>query len=48
MEANKIAITISSVLKSMMDISTTQNEENYRESVVLQAIENVAILLKEM
>lgn len=47
-DANKIAITISSVLKSMMDISTTQNEENYRESVVIQAIENVAILLKEM
>ena len=47
-DTNKIAITISSVLKTMLDISGTQVEENYRETVVLQAIENVAILLKEM
>lgn len=47
-DVNKIAITISSVLKSMLDISTDEAEETYRESVVLQAIENVTILLKEM
>lgn len=47
-DSNKIAITISSVLKSMFDISSNESEENYRESVIIQAIENVAILLKEM
>ncbi len=47
-DANKIAITISSVLKSMFNISSDEYEETYRESVVIQAIENVAILLKEM
>ncbi len=47
-DANKIAITISSVLKSMFEISTRESEEAYRESVVIQAIENMAILLKEM
>lgn len=47
-DANKIAITISSVLKSMFDISTDESAEAYRESVVIQAIENVALLLKEM
>lgn len=47
-DTNKIAITISSVLKSMFDISTNESSENYRESVVIQAIENVAILLKEI
>ncbi|MCI8617723.1 MAG: TraM recognition domain-containing protein [Clostridia bacterium] len=47
-DSNKIAITISSVLKTMFDISNNESEEAYRESVVIQAIENVAILLKEM
>lgn len=47
-DTNKIAITISSVLKSMFDISTNESSENYRESVVIQAIENISILLKEM
>ena len=47
-DANKIAITISSVLKTMCDISSRESAETYRESVVIQAIENVAILLKEM
>ena len=45
---NKIAITISSVLRTMLDISKEQSSETYRESVVIQAIENMAILLKEM
>lgn len=47
-DTNKIAITISSVLKTMLDISSDTPDETYRESVVLQAIENVAILLKEI
>ena len=47
-DANKIAITISSVLKSMLDISNNEPYETYRESVVIQAIEHVALLLKEM
>lgn len=47
-DTNKIAITISSVLKTMLDISSDAPDETYRESVVLQAIENVAILLKEI
>ncbi len=47
-DANKIAITISSVLKTMFDISKNESEENYRESIVIQAIENMSILLKEM
>lgn len=47
-DTNKIAITISSVLKTMFDISSNESFENYRESIVIQAIENMAILLKEM
>ena len=47
-DTNKIAITISSALKTMFDISTHEPGETYRETVVIQAIENVAILLKEM
>ena len=45
---NKIAITISSVLRTMLDISKDEPTETYRESVVIQAIENISILLKEM
>ena len=45
---NKIAITISSVLRTMLDISKDEPSETYRESVVIQAIENMSILLKEM
>lgn len=44
----KIAGTISSVLRTMLDISKDEPDETYRESVVIQAIENVSILLKEM
>lgn len=47
-DANKIAITISSILKTMLDISNKEDSETYRENVVLQAIENTAILLKEI
>lgn len=44
-DANKIAITISSVMKAMVDIS---KYELFKELQVIQAIENISILLKEM
>lgn len=47
-DPNKIAITISSVLKAMYNTSHESVEEAYREDVSMQAIENVSILLKEM
>ena len=47
-DTNKIAITISSVLRTMLDISKEEPDETYRESIVIQAIENLSILLKEM
>lgn len=47
-ESSKIAITISSALKAMYISSNTDVEEAYREDLSIQAIENVAILLKEM
>ena len=47
-DPNKIAITISSVLKAMYNVTHTNTEDAYREDVSIQAIENVSILLKEM
>ena len=47
-DSSKIAITISSALKAMYMASNTDVEEAYREDLSIQAIENVAILLKEM
>lgn len=47
-DPNKIAITISSALKSMYNNSHSEVEEAYREDVVMQAVENLSILLKEM
>ncbi len=47
-DPNKIAITISSALKSMYTNSHVELEDVYREDVVIQAIENISILLKEM
>ena len=44
----KIAITISSALKSMYNNAHNEFQDAYREDVSLQAIENLAILLKEM
>ena len=44
-DTNKIAITISSVMKAMVDIS---KYELFKELQVIQAIENISILLKEM
>lgn len=47
-DPSKIAVTISSALKSMYMVSHNNSEDAYREDVSIQAIENVAILLKEM
>lgn len=45
----KVAIIISSVLKGMLYIDkSTDSEEIYRQNMALQAVENIAILLKEM
>ncbi len=44
----KIATTISSALKAMYNDVHYQSQETYREDTAIQAIENVAILLKEM
>lgn len=45
---SKIAITISSALKEMYLTSHNNSEDAYREDIIIQAIENLAILLKEM
>lgn len=49
-DVNKIAVTISTVLKAMYAESHTGMEvtEVYREDFIIQAIENLAIMLKEM
>ena len=47
-DSSKIAITISSVLKAMYSVTHNNSEDAYREDISIQAIENVAILLKEM
>ena len=47
-DPNKIAITISSALKAMYNNAHADLKEAYREDVAIQAIENLAILLKEM
>lgn len=44
-DTNKIAITISSVIKAMIDVSQF---EQFKELQVIQAVENTSILLKEM
>ena len=47
-DPSKIAITISSALKAMYVNSHTETQDVYKEDVSIQAIENLAILLKEM
>ena len=44
----KIAITISSALKAMYNNVHEEVEDAYREDFIIQAIENLAIILKEM
>ncbi len=45
---SKIAITISSVLKTMYSVTFDHLEDVYREDIMIQAIENISMLLKEM
>lgn len=47
-EPSKIAVTISSALKTMYYSSHNDAKDSYREDISIQAIENIAILLKEM
>lgn len=47
-DSAKIAITISSVLKGMYASTHLEKEEVYREDFIIQAIENISIMLKEM
>ncbi len=47
-DVSKIAITISSVLKGMYINTHPEIEEAYREDFIIQAIENITIMLKEM
>ena len=47
-DPNKIAITISSALRAMYNTRHEEIEEAYKEDVTTQAIENLAILLKEI
>ncbi len=44
----KIAITISSALRAMYNDTHTNADDTYREDISIRAIENIAILLKEM
>ena len=47
-DATKIAVTISSVLKGMHASTHLEREEMYREDFIIQALENITIMLKEM
>lgn len=44
----KIALTISSALKAMYNNVHSEVEDAYREDFIIQAIENLSIILKEM
>ena len=44
----KVAVTISSVLKGMYETTHNDFDEAFRENIVVQAVENVTLLLKEM
>lgn len=47
-DPTKIAITISSVLKGMHTSAHLEVREVYREDFIIQALENITIMLKEM
>ena len=47
-DPTKIAITISSVLKGMYSSTHLEKEEMYREEFIIQALENITVMLKEM
>ncbi len=47
-DPSKIAFTISSALKAMYNITHNEINETYRDDLIIQAIENLAMILKEM
>lgn len=47
-DSSKIAVSISSVLKAMYNTAHSDVDEAYKEDIAITAIENLAILLKEM
>ena len=47
-DLTKMAVTISSVLKGMFSSSSLEKKEMYREEFIIQALENISIMLKEM
>ncbi len=47
-DSDKVATTISTVIKTMYNTSHADVDEAYKEDIVIQAIENLVILLKEM
>ena len=47
-DSSKTAITISSVIKSMYNTAHTDVDEAYKEDIVMQAIENLVVLLKDV
>ena len=47
-DSSKIASTISAVLKAMYNTAHNDAKEAYKEDLVMQALENVTILLKEV
>lgn len=47
-DPNKIAVTISAALKAMYVNAHPEIDDTYREEYIIQAIENLSIMLKEM
>ena len=47
-DSSKIALTISAIIKSMYNTAHSDINEAYKEDIAIQAIENLAILLKEI
>ena len=47
-DPSKIAFTISSSLKAMYRVTHNNINETYRDDLIIQAIENLAMILKEM
>ena len=47
-DSSKTASTISSVIKSMYNTAHADVDEAYKEDIVMQAIENLVVLLKEV
>ena len=47
-DSSKTAATISAVIKSMYNTAHADVDEAYKEDIVIQAIENLVVLLKEV